>query len=664
MSNLINRLNSLNRISIFALYVVAVTFLLLANWTTISAVTNEAGDFAANSVLIQSAKSFSLWVGNYSRVGFNHPGPAILYVLAAGEVVFHDWLHLVDYPFAGQVMAVAFYNAFWITLAFIGFHRLTQSTLISLAALSVLLLILSLTDYAFFNGIWMPNMYLFPFVIALMAIGRVIDGKVDSLQALAISSGFLINGHVSFVAVLGVMLIAAIVGNFLVIRGQGQNDRIVASPSFLFRHRLPLGLSCLTLFVFFIPLIVKTVTDFPGPVHDYATFSGGHTANSLADSAAFVASYWGGNVWGALGLGLLVLAWWACARLPQDTRTRIRALIASIFAATFALLFYARYGIDMLSEHYVGLFYYAAPALAIAYAVMVLLARTRLGSLKPLVGVASLVLFATTFAVINKPVPYTQHYGLPGISAAFDTLKAQRTTANVLVLDLDATHNWPHLWSAVAGLEAYSARTGEKLFCVNQNWHILFTKAYRCSDDEVRLGKRLTVTAYNAYPEKVPAFSAMGLSLYDDQSPSIAPGRMLTVAQARPVFSRDLLSTGWAGVEADRVWSIGAKASLLFKANPDNASTLKLDLEAFIPTPDTTQSVSFVLNGKPVKQVRFSASNTRQTISIPVAASDQVQALQLLIEKPVSPKSVGLSPDDRELGVALFGLEFDGVITQ
>lgn len=664
MSNLNNRFNSLNRISILAFYIVTVAFLLLANFSTINAVTNEAGDFAANSVLIQSAKDFSLWVGNYSRVGFNHPGPAILYVLAAGEVVFHDWLHLVDFPFAGQIIAVAFYNAFWITMAFIGFHRLTQSTLIALASVSVLSLMLGLIDYSFFNGIWMPHMYLFPFVVAMMAIARVIDGKTDSLQALAISSGFLINGHVSFVGVLGVMLIAAIAGNYIIFRGRSQSDRIVASPSFLFRHKLPLGLSCLTLFLFFVPLIIKTITDFPGPVHDYATFSGGHNANSLADSSAFVASYWGGVIWGALGLGLLALAWWACGRAALETRTCIRSLVASIFAATLALLFYARYGIDMLSEHYVGLFYYAAPSLAIAYSVIILLCKTRLGSFKPLVLVGSLAVLVATFVVINKPVPYTQHYGQPGIPAAFEALQAQRTTANVLVLDLDTANNWPHVWSSVAGLEAYSARKGIKLFCVNQNWHILFTKAYRCSDEEVRLGKRLTVTAYNAYPDKTPALSTLGLSLYSDETVSIAGRGTLTVANDKPVFNSDLLSSGWAGVEADRVWSESSQARVMFKTTSQSAGNVKLDLEAFLPTSQSTQTVKFVLNGKPVLQTKFSAGKARQTISIPVAASDQVQALQLMIDKPISPKSVGLSSDARELGVALFGLEFDGVVKQ
>lgn len=294
MSNLINRSNSLSRISICAFYLVTVSFLLLANLDTLKGVTYEGSDFAANSVLIQSAKNFSLWTGNYSRVGFYHPGPAILYVLTAGEVIFHDWFHLVEHPFAGQIIAVSFYNALWITLAFIGFHRLSQSKSIALGALSVLLLTLALMEHSLFNGIWMPYMYVFPFVIAVMAIGRVIDGKTDSLQSLAISSGFLINGHASFIGILGVLLIVSLAGNYLIYRRQPQSERILLSPLFITRHKKSLSLACLMLSLFFIPLVVKTITAFPGPVKEYASFSGGHETNSLANSVTFMASYWGG----------------------------------------------------------------------------------------------------------------------------------------------------------------------------------------------------------------------------------------------------------------------------------------------------------------------------------------------------------------------------------
>src|SRR5262249_36279219 len=59
----------------------------------------EDTDFAANSLLIQDAKSLKLFKGNYSRIGFNHPGPAILYVLALGELLFYDWTRIAQSPF-------------------------------------------------------------------------------------------------------------------------------------------------------------------------------------------------------------------------------------------------------------------------------------------------------------------------------------------------------------------------------------------------------------------------------------------------------------------------------------------------------------------------------------------------------------------------------------
>jgi len=59
----------------------------------------EQGDAGANSILITQAKHFTLLVGNYSREGFNHPGPAYLYVQAAGEWLLDDTLHLFTSQF-------------------------------------------------------------------------------------------------------------------------------------------------------------------------------------------------------------------------------------------------------------------------------------------------------------------------------------------------------------------------------------------------------------------------------------------------------------------------------------------------------------------------------------------------------------------------------------
>src|SRR6266404_6233843 len=58
----------------------------------------EMGDLAANSLQIIRAKHFEAVLGNYSRFGFYHPGPAFFYVYAASEALFHDALHVVPTP--------------------------------------------------------------------------------------------------------------------------------------------------------------------------------------------------------------------------------------------------------------------------------------------------------------------------------------------------------------------------------------------------------------------------------------------------------------------------------------------------------------------------------------------------------------------------------------
>src|SRR5689334_15305486 len=90
--------------------------LLVRNDALFTKVVYEPGDYAANSILAYQAKHFALLTGHYSRVGFFHPGPAFLYVQAAGEWLLHDVTGIAAAPFDGQVMAIMALNAALIAL--------------------------------------------------------------------------------------------------------------------------------------------------------------------------------------------------------------------------------------------------------------------------------------------------------------------------------------------------------------------------------------------------------------------------------------------------------------------------------------------------------------------------------------------------------------------
>ncbi|WP_449405958.1 hypothetical protein [Massilia phosphatilytica] len=347
----------------------AVLFLLIVaaltgvEWHMLRHVNREVGDFAANSLLIQDAKRLHLIYGNYSRVGFNHPGPAILYVLAFGELVFHDWLHLVPSPLSGQLLGGILYNAGWMVLICALVRRITGALAPALLFTALLVLGAAISDYAIVNGIWFPHLYFFPYAAMIIAIAPLVYGRADTLKALAVASGFLINGHASFIPMLGLTLIVVLAVNLRVSR-RDCSLRIL-SRAWFSRHRADIRVACGILFLFFVPLLIATITEWPGPLWDYIKFGRGNKGNHLPDALKFVGVYWRlglASMWGLLAIPLLAVFLLKDRRVEparSDFVRGTRALAVTFGAATLALLYYAKAGVDDLNQVYIAIFYYS-----------------------------------------------------------------------------------------------------------------------------------------------------------------------------------------------------------------------------------------------------------------------------------------------------------------
>ena len=472
------------------LFVLVAVALVASQLGPIGTVNHEVGDFAANSLLIQDAKRLHLAVGNYSRVGFNHPGPAILYVLAFGELIFHDWLHVVPSPLSGQLVAGCLYNAAWIVLIVALVRRAGAAIVPALLFGAVAVLMIARSDHAIVNGIWFPHLYVLPYAAMLVAISRLVHGHADSLKALAVTSGFLINGHVSFVPMLGVILIVVLLANFLASR----DDRAsrVLSTGWLRAHRRDLSSAVGLLFLFFVPLLIATARHWPGPVADYLRFGHDNKGNTLEQTVRYVAVYWAAGPAIACGLALLVLAF-VDARGAGIARTA-RALGTAFVAATVAVLFYVKVGVDNLDYNYIALFYYAVPALACALLALVVFQAGGAGAVKS--GVAAVLtvwaLGGIWHQVKQDPI-YTVFYNRPDIPALYDGLRALPGSGRI-VLDLEQKdETWGEIWGHVLGLQAYAKRRHVDLVCVNAHWHISFTHAGQCTPEEVAHNRRYDV---------------------------------------------------------------------------------------------------------------------------------------------------------------------------
>lgn len=474
--------------------------LFVLNWGSINHNNIENGDFAANSLLIQDAKHFALLKGNYSRVGFNHPGPAVLYCLALGEVMFYDWLPVAKSPFSGQLMGAAMYIAFWLVLMARLFRRTTDSFISSLLLVSFFLLFSTLVPFTdpthnFYNNIWMPLLCFFPFVTFFVAVSRLSVGKQDSLGTMAISAGFLINAHASFIVLVPLIVFAALALNFL--SKFIFEKRYLITFKSLLENRKKIIFAFGILFIFLLPIILLTILEYPGPLAQYREFSKAHNANSLREAITFISYYWGGReafFWGLFSLLLIAITikWW------KQFSDMVWGVFSAIVASTIAVLYYAIKGVDYLHEPYIGYFYYAAPILLICTFIYILLQRIATKAIcMEIVGctyqgvplrikinviyiVIALCLFLfVKFTFIATPQPF---YHAPHVEILYDSLNKIKLKDERIVLTFSDPYS---PFSEFVGVAAYAKRKKNPLFCLTQqSWLVGYTDALKCTKEE------------------------------------------------------------------------------------------------------------------------------------------------------------------------------------
>ena len=646
------------------LFLLIVAALVAFEWNMLGNVNYEVSDFAANSLLIQDAKRLHLIYGNYSRVGFNHPGPAILYVLAFGELVFHDWLHVVPSAFSGQLLGGIVYNAGWMVLVCALVRRITGALAPALMFTALLVLGAAMSAYSIINGIWFPHLYVFPYAAMIVAIAPLVYGRTESLKALAVSSGFLINGHASFMPMLGVILIVVLAANTLVSR-RDRTHRILSRGWFA-RNRREIRLACGILFLFFVPLLIATATEWPGPLWDYIKFGRANKGNPPLEALKFVGTYWRlgqASMWALPAVPLLAVLLLKDARVDAERSGFVRgtrALAVAFLAATLAVLYYAKVGVDDLHQDYVAVFYYGVPAMCVALVVLYACRAlgTRAGNVAA--GVVVAAALAGTAHVERATPMYEVFYNQPGVAGLYDTLRALPGTGRI-VLDLDPDlRTWGVVWGNTLGLQAYAKRRHVDLVCINEGWHISNTRPARCRPEEVEHNRRYYVQQVDApnVARGVPDVETFGLALYRKDAPP-RPFAYLTVKDAPDTF-RQILGKGWSNVEGDFVWSNGHVAEINLPADPARGRMLTLDLGSFVPNGEIRLNVQAFANGRLAGTARFNFIEIRHRFTLDLGPEPTApQHIELKIDNPTSPKQFDLSPDTRLLGLSLYGIKKD-----
>jgi hypothetical protein len=533
--------------------------------------------------------------------------------------------------------------------------RVLQARLPALLFTLVFIGMLGYLTPSYFLGVWMPDMYILPFAATLVAVSRLAYGHTDCLRPLAVASGFTLNGHVSFIPMLGVILLFMLAANWIISR-RDRSVRIL-TPAFLLRHRRELLIAIAILALFLLPLAILTVTEFPGPLYAYARFGGADKHISTTEALKFVGFYWGGELgwrWGILLLFVAVKGLrGAGAAMVRDAR----AIGIAMVAATLAVFVYAKFGVDHPEFHYLGLFYYSVPALMTALMVLYAYYAMRARAKVTLALLAMAGALWVSWRSVWEPVYYDDNYNIRGSAELYQQLRALPGQGRI-VFDVDATPGeWDKIWGNVIAIMVYAKRQGDDLICVNENWHLLFKKENRCRPDELNTPRRYFARYMRTADETRgdPDIEGQGMLLYRHGRVD-TPGAYTKLVDHRDYF-RSILGKGWGDFEGSFVWTLAPVAEINLPADPARTGALRLDLGYYRWERKSTQQLEVFVNGKSVGQWGFDPIQERRQIRVDLGDHpDAAQHIELKIANPKSPLELGLSQDYRRLGVSLYAI--------
>jgi hypothetical protein len=496
----------------------ALLFVLLCarNWFLFTTRLYEQGDSGADSILIEQAKHFTLLIGSYSREGFNHPGPAYMYVQALGEYLFLNALHVVPTAWNAHVLSVFALDSAFLAMAVGVVYGWTRS-LAGAAACFAVFIAFAVAYPPIVNSEWMPYVYVPTYVVFLLAAGSVAAGRLPDLWILALSGWFLIHGHACFLLFVPVITLAVLI----TLAARHRRGIRASIRSFFASQRKAWIPVAVISAVFAFPIVLNLVLHWPGDFGKYISYgnsglAGHYTAAQVADYALWF--WWPhANAWLAPAL-LLVAALVVISRLTSGALRRfLVALLGVNVVSTLAFVLYASVGIDDLSSHYIGYFYWSAPLIMVLIIVVgtvealrtrfgVPAARTRRSWAVLRTGPAVGVLAAAAAFIALAVIPGTRtstgdiNESLPGAVASL----AARAPGRTITLQVDHA-----VWPQAIGFLLQAERSGVTA-CLDDPWYtFIVTKQFICTPSQLATG-----VGYVFYPPAEPPANAVILRFH------------------------------------------------------------------------------------------------------------------------------------------------------
>jgi hypothetical protein len=442
----------------------------------------EDGDFAANSILIAQAKNFELLVGNYSRIGFWHPGPIFLYIQAFGEWVFHDVLRVVPTPFNAHMLAILICNSALVSIV-VGIIYSWTHWIVPAGAALIVCVLFAATHPHMLISTWMPYVYVGPFLLFVVACASVAAGRVSDLWAVTLAGGMLIHGHVAF----GLFVIVIGTGTLLSLRFVRREPE----KRILRRHPQSVGVSLGILLLFTTPVVLHTILEWPGQIPKYWNYvssdsSGGH---AVTDALQYNEQFWsisGGGGWLIVG-GLFASATIGALFHPvHATRPFLLALVAASALGLVLMVAYTIVGVDGLDERfaYVGYFSWGLPLVLLL--VVTITSSSLLPNTNSITAISTIIGLIVMSIVLVSPALHSDSYrGQPQLPSTIRVLTRGLEPRQALVIQMSDKGLWPDVMGLLVGAE----RMGVDTCIADAWWTFMATDQQICPADDMQSGR-------------------------------------------------------------------------------------------------------------------------------------------------------------------------------
>jgi hypothetical protein len=433
-------------------------------------------DFGPNDSLIFAAKHFQLFYGNYSRVGFHHPGPFFFQIMAWFEYVFYDWLPVAGSPVGAHLMAGLAISSASMAALFVSFSDLykNRATGLLVAFIMVAATVAAIDTREYYLGqlyfltIWPPFLMMSATNFFVAGSAAVFASRGYGIPLLTLALMIWLHAHASFVGLVPIIIFCAIVFYAFYCWRVARTDMRQIALSWFAGHKTAFLISILIVCIFLLPILVNTLINWPGEIPKYFTFAEKREGNGLSAVILFFLGF--------ARLSFLIVAVWLGTVISSRVTNKGWFVFFLVVSTAPAILFYAFRGLDTLQFKYP--LFWIAPLIGAVVAVALVEVLDGKGVLFRSFGVIAAVLISVMW------------FGQTSLNGISESAEGERfTNAIAQIKQMKPTGQVVQLYPAQDAeslisstmLVSIDVRSGERSFCIPAEvWGVYYPDAYNC----------------------------------------------------------------------------------------------------------------------------------------------------------------------------------------